>query len=75
MAPWNFPSCPYPSSNWNRPTNGPKSQQGGILGPKPQQAAFNVNTTSPTDIEMLSTHSILLSQTRHGTWTPEPPLT
>ncbi|GAU11931.1 hypothetical protein TSUD_195550 [Trifolium subterraneum] len=31
--------------------HGPKSQQEGILGPKPQQAAFNVNTTSPTDIE------------------------
>jgi hypothetical protein len=26
-------------------------------------------------LKMLSAHSILLSQTRHGTWTPEPPLT
>ncbi|KAI5393890.1 hypothetical protein KIW84_060841 [Lathyrus oleraceus] len=50
-GPWNYLSCPYPTSNWNRPNNGPKPQQSGILGPKPQQVAFNVNTTSPTDIE------------------------
>ncbi|MCI53596.1 hypothetical protein A2U01_0074843, partial [Trifolium medium] len=49
--PWMYPPCPYPASTWNnRPNNGPKSQQEGILGPKPQQA-FNANTTSPTDIE------------------------
>lgn len=49
--PWNYPPRPYPTSNWNIPNNGPKPQQSGILGPKPQQVAFNVNTTSPTDIE------------------------
>ncbi|KAI5439159.1 hypothetical protein KIW84_024802 [Lathyrus oleraceus] len=50
-GPWNYPHCPYPTSYLNRPNNGPKPQQNGILGPKPQPAAFNVNTTSPTDIE------------------------
>jgi len=48
--PSNYPLWPYPTSNWNKPNNGPETQQGGILGPKPQQAAFNVNTPSPTDI-------------------------
>lgn len=56
-GPWNYPPFPYLTSNWNRPNNDPKPQQSGILGPKPQQAAFNVNTTSPTDIE--SAFSIL----------------
>jgi uncharacterized membrane protein YgcG len=50
-APWNDPPCPYPTSHWNRPNNTPKAQQNGVLGPGPQQAAFSVNTPSPTDIE------------------------
>jgi uncharacterized membrane protein YgcG len=50
-APWNAPPCPYPTSHWNRPNNTPKAQQNGVLGPGPQQAAFSVNTPSPTDIE------------------------
>ncbi|GAU41839.1 hypothetical protein TSUD_177500 [Trifolium subterraneum] len=48
--PWTYPTCPYPTSPWNRPNNGTKSQQEGILGAKPRQA-FDANTTSPTDIE------------------------
>jgi hypothetical protein len=50
-APWNAPPCPYPTSHWNKPNNTPKAQQNGVLGPGPQQAAFSVNTPSPTDIE------------------------
>ncbi|GAU49079.1 hypothetical protein TSUD_406850 [Trifolium subterraneum] len=47
-APWFVPPCPYPTS---RPTNATKPQQNGVLGPGPQQAAFNVHNTSSTDIE------------------------
>jgi hypothetical protein len=47
-APWFIPPCPYPTA---RPNHTQKPQQNGILGPGPQQAAFNVNNPSPTDIE------------------------
>ncbi|PNX85399.1 hypothetical protein L195_g011511, partial [Trifolium pratense] len=47
IAPWMLPPCPYPSA---RPNNNTQPQQNGVLGPGPQQAAFNANTTSPTDI-------------------------
>ncbi|GAU24529.1 hypothetical protein TSUD_156410 [Trifolium subterraneum] len=65
-APWNIPPCPYPSYNWGRPNNASQTQQSGILGPKPQQAAFNVNTPSPTDIEN-ALHTLNLAQT-DPTW-------
>ncbi|KAK2411863.1 hypothetical protein QL285_047106 [Trifolium repens] len=42
-----LPPCPYPSV---RPNNNTQPQHNGVLGPGPQQAAFNANTTSPTDI-------------------------
>ncbi|PNX86645.1 hypothetical protein L195_g042726 [Trifolium pratense] len=61
FAPWNFPPCPYPTSNGYRPTNATKAQQNGVLGPGPQQAAFNVNTPSPTDIEN-AIHTLNLAQ-------------
>ncbi|PNY09700.1 hypothetical protein L195_g006256 [Trifolium pratense] len=47
-APWFVPPCPYPTA---RPNNATKPKQNGVLGPGPQQAAFNVQNTSPTDIE------------------------
>ncbi|GAU48004.1 hypothetical protein TSUD_404810 [Trifolium subterraneum] len=45
--PWSVPPCPYPTSQWTRPT-GP-SRQPGILGQRPQA---HTTTTSPvpTDI-------------------------
>jgi len=57
QAPWQWPPystwapspCPYPSV-WNRPNTNPKTQQSGILGPKPP-AAFTATGPSPTYIE------------------------
>uniref|UniRef100_A0A803P4X6 Reverse transcriptase Ty1/copia-type domain-containing protein n=1 Tax=Cannabis sativa TaxID=3483 RepID=A0A803P4X6_CANSA len=50
-APWTCPPSPYPSyNNWARPTFTPPPQHG-LLGPKPQQPAYNANAPSPTDIE------------------------
>ncbi|MCI32860.1 hypothetical protein A2U01_0054074, partial [Trifolium medium] len=60
-APWNVPPCPYPTSQWNGPNNSTKAQQNGVLGPGPQQAVFNVNTPSPTDIEN-AIHTLNLAQ-------------
>lgn len=60
-APWNIPQCPYPSYNWRRPTNAAQTQQGGVLGPRPQQVAYNVNSPSPTDIET-ALHTLNLAQ-------------
>jgi hypothetical protein len=57
-APWMAPPCPYPSIRPNNPT---PAQQNGILGKGPQQAAFNVNTPSPTDIEN-AIHTLSLAQ-------------
>ncbi|MCH91789.1 polynucleotidyl transferase, partial [Trifolium medium] len=49
---WAPPPCPYPSY-WTRPntSTGPTSQQTGILGSKPQTAAFTATGPSPTNIE------------------------
>ncbi|GKF51181.1 hypothetical protein Tco_0147648, partial [Tanacetum coccineum] len=41
---WTPPPCPYPTSNWVRPTT--QTGQSGILGPRPQQA--HTMTYSPT---------------------------
>jgi hypothetical protein len=46
-----------------------------LFGPKPQQSALNVNSTSPTDIENDFMPSTLLNQTSLGTWKLKPPLT
>ncbi|GAU38115.1 hypothetical protein TSUD_318020 [Trifolium subterraneum] len=46
-APWYIPPCPYPTA---RPNYTTQHTQNGVLGPRPQQTVFNVNTTSPTDI-------------------------
>jgi hypothetical protein len=46
-----------------------------LFGPKPQQSALNVNSTSPTDIENDFMPSTLLNQTSLGTWKSKPPLT
>jgi hypothetical protein len=48
-----------------------------LFGPKPQQSALNVNSTSPTDIEndFNFMPSTLLNQTSLGTWKLKPPLT
>ncbi|XP_060968747.1 uncharacterized protein LOC133036244 [Cannabis sativa] len=51
-APWTCPPSLYPSyNNWARPTFTPPPPQHGLLGPKPQQPAYNANAPSPTDIE------------------------
>jgi hypothetical protein len=34
QAPWAMPPCPYPTQQWAQP---PKTQQPGVLGPRPQQ--------------------------------------
>ncbi|MCH79417.1 hypothetical protein A2U01_0000166 [Trifolium medium] len=47
---WAPPPCPYPSY-WNRPNTSPKTQHNGILGSKPESAAFTATGPSPTDIE------------------------
>lgn len=45
--PWTMPPCPYPTSQWTRPTGPPK--QPGILGQRPQ--AYTATTSqTPTDI-------------------------
>jgi len=41
--PWGVPPCPYPTSQWIRPTGPPWHPS--ILGPRPQ-----AHTTTPTDI-------------------------
>jgi len=41
----------YPSYDWGRRNNNPNPQEGRVLGPRPQQSVFNVNTPNPTDIE------------------------
>ncbi|GAU50662.1 hypothetical protein TSUD_410300 [Trifolium subterraneum] len=58
--PWAPPPCPYPSY-WAKPNAGPKQQQSGILGPKPQPAAFTATGPSPTDIEA-ALHTLHLAQ-------------
>ncbi|GAU43462.1 hypothetical protein TSUD_141000 [Trifolium subterraneum] len=58
--PYWAPPCPYPSY-WTKPNNSPKTQQNGILGPKPQQTAFAATGPSPTDIEA-ALHTLHLAQ-------------
>lgn len=60
-APWKVPLCPYPTANWNRPNNVIKAQHNGVLILGPQQAAFNVNTPNPGDIENVI-HTLNLAQ-------------
>ncbi|MCI30255.1 hypothetical protein A2U01_0051464, partial [Trifolium medium] len=47
---WAPPPCPYPSY-WTMPNTGPKPQQDGILGSKPQNAVFIATGPSPADID------------------------
>ncbi|XP_039682899.1 uncharacterized protein [Medicago truncatula] len=47
--PWAMPPCPYPTSQWTRPTGPPK--QPGILGQRPQVYAASTSSQIPTDIE------------------------
>jgi len=72
--PWAPPPCPYPSY-WAKPNAGPEHQQSGILGLKPQPAAFTATGPSPTDIEA-ALHTLHLAQLTHpGIWTLEQRLT
>ena len=50
--PWAIPPCPYPTSQWARPTGptGPPRQPG-ILGQRPQAYAASTSSHTPTDIE------------------------
>lgn len=48
--PWGLPPCPYPSSQWTRPSGPPK--QPGLLGHCPQAYAANTPSLAPTDIEV-----------------------
>lgn len=52
--PWATPPCPYPTSQWARPTYSPRppvqqEQQQGVLGSRPQ--AYYMDNSTPTDIE------------------------
>lgn len=63
-APWVVPPCPYPSYNWARPPKfSPRpQQQASLLGPRPQQSAFNATTSpTPTDIDA-ALHTLSLAQ-------------
>ncbi|MCI67644.1 hypothetical protein A2U01_0088903, partial [Trifolium medium] len=57
---WAPPPCTYPSY-WTRPNTGPKPQQDGILGSKPQNAIFTTTGPSPTDIDA-ALHTLHLAQ-------------
>lgn len=61
-TPWNMPPCPYPSYNWARPNVANNTQQPGVLGSRPQQAAFTAAAPpSPTDIEQ-AMHTLSMAQ-------------
>ncbi|XP_058726360.1 uncharacterized protein LOC131597699 [Vicia villosa] len=62
---YTYQNC-NPPSNTSRGNRGKKNnrnntKQGGVLGPRPQQAAYNVNAPSPTDIET-ALHTLNLAQ-------------
>nr|XP_007159312.1 hypothetical protein PHAVU_002G227500g [Phaseolus vulgaris]ESW31306.1 hypothetical protein PHAVU_002G227500g [Phaseolus vulgaris] len=60
--PWTMPPCPYPTSQWTRPTGPPKP---GILGQRPQ-AYIATTSPTPTDIEA-AMHTMSL-QTPDAPW-------
>jgi len=47
--PWAMPLCPYPTSQWTRPTSPPKQQ--GIIGQRLQAYAASTSSQKLTDIE------------------------
>jgi len=59
-----MPPCPYPTSQWTRPTGPPK--QPGILGQRPQAYATTTPSQTPTDIEA-AVHTMSL-QTPDNQW-------
>lgn len=50
-VPWVVPPCPYPTGLWYRPFIPGRSQQAGVLGPRPSRQAFTTQVASPETYE------------------------
>ena len=62
MPQWTPPPCPHPTTQWARPSSGPRPA--GILGQHPQHSYATVGSThsyAPTDIES-ALHTMTLTQ-------------